>query len=168
MSNDTRLLTYGVMGRWISFTVAGVAAPAGSKRGFVNPRTGKVIITDMSRRKAPWMAVVAEAARAAMTGGLLEGPLGLTVSFVLPRPAGHYGKGRNAAVLRAGAPVRPAVAPDCTKLLRAVEDALKGIVWRDDSQVVAQYAEKLYGEPAECFISVAELNPSTRTSEVGR
>jgi Holliday junction resolvase RusA-like endonuclease len=36
------------------------------------------------------------------------------------------------------------VAPDTTKLVRSTEDALKGICWRDDSQVVYQVASKEY------------------------
>ena len=43
--------------------------------------------------------------------------------------------------------VWPECRPDLNKLSRACLDALTGIVWRDDSQVVRLEAEKEYGVP---------------------
>lgn len=82
--------------------------------------------------------------------GLLDGPLVLVVQFYVPRPKSHYG----ARGLRPSAPDYPAVRPDVTKLLRAVEDACTGVVWRDDAQVVEQHAGKSYGEPARAYVTV--------------
>lgn len=147
----------------VSFTVHGVPAPAGSKRGFY--RAGRVIITDDAKRSRPWKAQVADAAAEAMTfhdpdgtSGYrppLEGPLHLLLIFWMPRPTGHYG----ARGVRPSAPPYPAVRPDVTKLVRAVEDALTGIVWRDDAQVVHQEASKRYGVPPRVEIRVSELAP---------
>lgn len=147
-------------GRWVTFTVNGVAQPAGSKRGFVNHKTGRVIITDDAKKSRPWKAQVADAAIAAMDGPLLSGPLELVVTFTVPRPKGHFGKGRNAGTVAASAPPFPTVKPDLTKLVRAVEDALTGIVWRDDAQVIAQHAFKEYGEHAVCKVEVLSLEPA--------
>ena len=147
----------------ISFTVHGVAAPAGSKRGFV--KGGRVVITDDSKRSRPWKAQVADAAAAAMEtqgplfeGALLVGPLSLRITFFLPRPKGHIG----ARGVKPSAPPYPAVKPDVSKLVRAVEDALTGVVWRDDAQVVAQFARKLYGEPARCEVYVEQVGVNAR------
>lgn len=135
----------------VSFVVYGIAQPAGSKRGFV--KAGRVVITDASAKSRPWKAQVSDAAAQASDGPLLAGPLTLTVDFYLPRPKGHIGvKG-----VRPSAPAYPIVKPDTTKLLRAVEDALTGIVWRDDAQVVEQTVRKMYGEPARAEISVDRL-----------
>jgi Holliday junction resolvase RusA-like endonuclease len=144
-------------GRAVTFTVPGVAAPAGSKRGFVNRRSGRVIITDDSKRSKPWQARVADAAIDLELAELLAGPLMLRLTFHLPRPAGHFGTGRNAGTVRPSAPEYPTVKPDVTKLVRAVEDALTGLIWRDDAQVVDQQASKLYGAPARCEIHVHEI-----------
>jgi Holliday junction resolvase RusA-like endonuclease len=146
----------------IEFVVLGTPAPAGSKRGF--NIGGRVVITDASKRSRPWKALVSDAAGMAMndaTGGrmgLLHGPLGMDVTFYLPRPKSHYGSGRSAEQIRPGAALYPACKPDTSKLLRAVEDALTGLVWRDDSQVVNQWARKMYGEPARCELRIWELN----------
>ena len=129
----------------VSFTVPGVAAPAGSKRGFYNPRTGRVIVTDDSKRSRPWKAQVTDAAIEAMQGRpLMEGPLLLDLVFWMPRPKGHYGSGRNAGVVKAGAPHAPTVKPDLLKLARAVEDALSGVCYRDDAQITVETLQKAY------------------------
>ena len=143
--------------RTVSIVVVGIAAPAGSKSAFPNRKTGGVSVRDSSKRAKPWQAVVSSAATDAFTGPLLVGPLALLIDFRLPRPKGHFGVGRNAAIVRPSAPVAPDVKPDLTKLVRGVEDALTGIVWRDDGQVVEQRTRKIYGEPAETHITVLEL-----------
>jgi len=38
--------------------------------------------------------------------------------------------------------------PDIDNLAKAVKDALKGIIYKDDSQIVEAYLSKQYGEPA--------------------
>lgn len=86
---------------------------------------------------------------------MLEGPLRVRFDFVFPRPAGHFGTGKNASVLKPSAPPYPAQRPDTTKLVRSAEDALKGILWRDDSQIVSQFATKRYGPQAGMAITVA-------------
>lgn len=157
----------------INFTVAGIAQPAGSKKSY--GKGGRSIV-DANKNSRPWKnAVSAEAAKAmevAVSKAVnlrryrppLEGPLELQVIFWLPRPKGHYG----AKGLRPSAPPYPAVRPDTTKLLRAVEDAMTGIIWRDDAQVVHQTAGKRYGEPARTEIQVRELRPGAiRTSAQG-
>jgi len=51
--------------------------------------------------------------------------------------------------LKKGKRVFPASRPDLTKLIRSVEDALTGILWRDDAQVISQVALKRYAMPDE-------------------
>lgn len=146
-------------GRFVTFTVAGVAIPAGSKRAFFKKGGGRPIVTDDNPRTKSWQGRVADAATEAMDGPLLAGPLELILTFTVPRPQGHYGTGRNAGTVRQSAPLFPVVKPDVTKLVRAVEDALTGIVWRDDAQVISQHASKVYGEPASCAVEVLSLEP---------
>jgi len=137
----------------VTFTVYGVAQPAGSKTAG-RTKGGKLFVRDSARKGAPWRQHVAQAAGEAMNGaGLLDGALSLTVRFYVPRPKSHYG----ARGLRPSAPPYPTTRPDITKLLRAVEDACTGIVWRDDAQVIAQHAIKGYGEPACAEVEVHTL-----------
>lgn len=138
----------------ITFTVPGLAEPAGSKRAFLHKTTGKVIVTDANKKSGPWKAEVAAAAAAAMNGGLLiDGPITLALLFYIPRPKGHFGK----KGLRPSAPNYPSIRPDLLKLARGVEDALSGVCYRDDAQIVSEYLRKIYGEPARCDIRITRL-----------
>ena len=140
----------------VSFTVRGKPAPAGSKRGFV--AGGRVIITDANPRSKPWMALVQDAGFGAVEEDsrplIPEGPVRVTFDFQEVRPKGHYNsKGElNAAGLRKPYPTK---APDLLKLARAIEDALSGVCYRDDSQIVTETLRKRYGDWDGVFIHVA-------------
>jgi Holliday junction resolvase RusA-like endonuclease len=143
----------------ISFRVPGIPQPGGSKRGFVT-KAGRVAIVEDAKKNKPWRVSVQGAALAAHSGGPLSGPLALRVVFVMPRPKGHFGSGRNAHVVRASAPRFPASKPDTTKLLRSTEDALSGVLWADDAQIVTQHVTKRYahvGEGPGAWVEVEEV-----------
>lgn len=145
----------GVESSGVTFSVVGVAQPAGSKRAFVHQHTKRVVVTDDARRSRPWKQEVAACAAAAM-GELAPyaGPLSLELEVTVARPRGHYGK----RGILPSAPVYPTVRPDLLKLARAVEDALTGIVYRDDSLIVVERLRKSYGEPARIDVAVAPLD----------
>ena len=138
----------------IVFTVYGKPEPAGSKRGFAFKRkTGGmgVAISDANPKSRDWKNSITHRAREEYHGELLDGPLSLSLVFHLPRPKGHFGK----RGLRDSAPRHITTKPDVLKLARAVEDALTGVVWRDDSQIVIETLAKHYGEPARVEIAVS-------------
>lgn len=128
----------------IEFFVPGIPKPAGSKRVFINKKTGTPIVTDDCKTGRDWKADVKHFAFQEYQGPPLIGPLRLAVHFYMPRPKYHYGTGRNAGVLKASAPSWHTVKPDRTKLLRAVEDALTGVLWADDAQIVVGDVQKTY------------------------
>lgn len=148
----------------LEFVVYGKPQPGGSKRIVPSGRPGgRSHLTADNPSVRQWMDRVAAEAGEAMDGGaLLEGALTLVARFYVVRPQGHFGTGRNAGALRASAPEHPTTRPDVTKLVRAVEDALKGVVWRDDAQVVWQTTSKQYGEPARVEVEVAAVVPFDR------
>lgn len=142
----------------IEFFVPGVPVPGGSKKAFRHARTGKVIVTDDAKGNKAWRDRVAAFASTAMGGkGLLQGPLVVSFTFVVPRPKGHFGTGRNAGRVRAGAPSHPTVKPDVLKLARAAEDAMTGVVYRDDAQTVELSATKTYGDTPGVSVAVMTL-----------
>ncbi len=127
----------------ISFTVAGVPAPQGSK---VRTKWG---VREDNPATRPWRTAVAWEATAAMQGREpLAGALELVVVFTFPRPKSHYRTGRHAGELKPDAPRYCVTKPDTDKLLRAIGDAVTGICVRDDSQFVEITARKLYGQPS--------------------
>lgn len=129
----------------IEFFVPGKPATAGSKRAFYNKALGRAMITDATDKTKPWMNTVAFFARQAYQGVLLEGPLKFVMEFRLLRPKGHYGTGSHSHIVKPKHKCRyQFTRPDLTKLVRAAEDALKGIIWRDDAQVSIQVNRKIY------------------------
>lgn len=146
----------------IQFFAPGKPEPAGSKRAFVlkgGAHAGRAIITDANAKSKPWQQTVKHCAMSVFTGEPLTGPIQLDVTFTLLRPQGHFGSGKNADKIKDSAPQFPTSKPDATKLLRGVEDALTGIIWKDDSQVVAQHVFKVYGPRQGAEISIAPYDP---------
>lgn len=140
--------------------VAGVPAPGGSKRAFAHRTTGRVIVLDDCKRNKGWRQHVAAEARRAFAGPKLTGPLEVWATFVVPRPRDHLGTGRNADAVKAKAPRHPTKKPDLTKLWRAFEDALTGVVWVDDAQIVSQRVTKAYGETPGVRVAVFRVETS--------
>lgn len=140
----------------LTFTVPGVPAPQGS---LVRTRYG---VRPDNPATRPWRTAVGYEATAAMRAEHLDallGPLALEVIFYFPRPKSHYRTGKLAGVLKDNAPDFHTAKPDADKLLRAIGDALTGLVCRDDSQFAMVRAEKTYGEP-RALILVRELEPA--------
>lgn len=149
----------------ITFTVPGKPEPAGSKRAFAIKKggvyTGRNIVVDANKNSRPWKdAVLAQAIIARGDRQPLDGPLQLDVTFTVLRPKGHYGTGKNAHTIKDSAPPYPTTKPDCTKLLRAVEDAMTGTIYHDDAQIVAQHVFKVYGPNQGAEITVAPYEPA--------
>lgn len=121
----------------ISFTVFGKPAQMGSKKAFVPKGWKRAIITDdNSEKRKQWAGAVSQEAGTVMAGReLLTCGLNVSAKFYFRRPAIHFGTGKNAAVLKAAAPVNHTQTPDLDKLVRCLKDALSGVVYRDDSQV---------------------------------
>lgn len=73
----------------------------------------------------------------------LEGPVEVHFVFRFPRPQSHYRR----AGLRHGLPVAPGKKPDWDKVARSTGDALAGICYGDDAQVVEARVSKRWGDP---------------------
>ena len=133
----------------IEFGVSGLPAPQGSK----NPWGG-----ESSKNLRPWRNDIAVAAQKQMQGQPPHPePVMLRAVFVFPRPKHHYGTGRNAGVRKASAPGWKSSAPDLDKLVRALGDALTGIVFRDDAQIVELQAVKIWGEHPGVTVTVVPV-----------
>jgi crossover junction endodeoxyribonuclease RusA len=125
-----------ISSRVVAFDVYGVPAPKGSTKAMPHRATGRIIVTETNKHTRPWAALVTDAAKQAAGGAIAftrGAAVHLTVTFILPRPASlpkrvqHHTK-----------------KPDLDKLTRALKDALTGVVWQDDSQVVHVAAHKRY------------------------
>lgn len=138
----------------IRFFVAAVPRPGGSKKAFRHAHTGKVIVTDDAKGNREWKAAVSLFAREAYQGPPLTGALRLSVQFLMPRPKSHY---RTNGLLKPNAPTWHTKKPDTTKLVRSTEDALNGVLWVDDTLIVRQTAEKVYGDEVGAWVEVTQV-----------
>lgn len=138
----------------VRFRIYGIPRSAGSKRGFFNKKLNRVMIVDANKNAGTWKQEVKEEAFKVVTDVPTRAAVELTITFILPRPKGHYGTGRNEGTLKPSAPTKHTKKPDATKLLRGTEDALKGILWADDSQVWKTNVRKIYGERPGAEITV--------------
>lgn len=137
----------------ITLHITGSAAPQGSKR-----HVGGGRMIESSKALGPWRERVHHKAVEAMAGRApITLPVRLSVRFTFMRPRSHYRSGRNQHLVKPSAPPTMMSAPDLSKLVRAIEDAITGVVIRDDAQVVQLYAEKLYGEIPCCDIAVENM-----------
>lgn len=123
----------------IRFTVYGIPRPQGSKR-----HVGNGVMVESSKALKPWrqeVSLMAISLRADMFPAHV--PVELTLNF-------YFTKAKSAK--------RPAMTtkPDGSKLLRAIEDALTGILFHDDSQVVESHVRKHYGGPPRVEIELRE------------
>jgi Holliday junction resolvase RusA-like endonuclease len=135
----------------LTFTVYGVPQPQGSSRAFVPKGWTRAVVTSANPKNKGWRQLVAEGASRALADhrGGFQGPVRLQVSFWLPRPK-TLPKGVSQHTKR----------PDTDKLIRSVNDALTGVVGRDDSQVVEIMARKHYaaaGDAPHATISVSAV-----------
>ena len=124
----------------LSFRVYGVASGMGSKRAFIPKGWTRPIVTDSNRSLKSWQALVAAAANKAIHAfppgkdrALILGPVRLSLAFYFPRPKSLAKK------LKANTG-----SVDLDKAVRAVGDALSGVVYHDDRQVVELVAGKFY------------------------
>lgn len=82
---------------------------------------------------------------------IADTPLDVGVWFVLPIPQSWSKKKKERAV---AGEIMPDGRPDLDNYIKAVLDALNGVVWEDDSAIVEITARKVYGEKPMVRISV--------------
>ena len=146
----------------LTVNVIGNPVQQGSK---VANRFGGGVRDTNAKKLRPWRAEVAGtvADRMTETGwATLDGPIQIELTFFHHRPAGHYGTGRNAGVLKPTAPAWKSTAPDIDKLTRAVLDALTDSrAIRDDARVARLLVEDRYAVQATGVrITITPLDPS--------
>lgn len=146
----------------IEFIYYGKPATAGSKRAIPYQKKAEqggglgVRVMHMNERFKPFSAEMKALAHEVYDGPPLSGPISLWLTILRARPKGHLKK---SGTLRDGAPLFPTQRPDSTKILRAVEDSLTGVLWKDDSQIVRHYVCKDFGEQDALVVRVQELGP---------
>jgi len=134
--------------RAIGVRVPGIPKPKGSKVCRVSPRHPLYEAVNNGK----WRRQVRKGGAKLAERGI-TGPVGISVTFTLPRPAKHYGTGRNAHRVKPDAPTWPYEhgTGDVDKLCRLVFDAMQDAgVLTDDAQVVNAALWKCYPDTRGC------------------
>ena len=123
----------------ISFFVAGAPVTQGSKIAAVNRYTGRAVMREVNGSKLDhWRQAIRTEAQAAGEGQMYTGPVGMTLSFFMPKPASAPKRKRTWPIkARSG---------DADKLARAALDAVTHVLIHDDSQVVHLEVFKAWAE----------------------
>ncbi len=136
----------------LSFRVFGVPIPKGSLKAFMRPGMTRPVVTHDNLKSLPWAQMVRLLAQArAPSGGPWEGAIVLHAAFYLPRP-----KSLPKRV------VYPTKKPDLDKLLRNIMDAMTGVIYVDDAQVIDICASKYYATaamPPQVRITIRRREP---------
>lgn len=81
----------------------------------------------------------------------LNGPISLSIRFLMPIPASISKKQKETLKLKPHLKK-----PDTDNLVKTICDALNGYVWNDDSQICCIHAEKYYQLEVPCTIVIIE------------
>ena len=122
-----------------AFSCDGNPVPQGSMK-VINGH----ILHSQGSALAVWRSTIALSARFAGAKPL-DGPMGIEVTFRVRRPK---------TVKRD----YPSVAPDLDKYIRACLDALTGICYIDDSQIVQISSRKVYSDTPGADIKIFPIN----------
>lgn len=102
-------------------------------------KAGRTWVSQSNPKTIPWREVISHTAREEMRRNgtaQLTGAVAVFASFYLPRPKSLPAKYH-----------APVSKPDVDKLARALLDALTGVAWVDDSQVIHLSVSKHYRHP---------------------
>ena len=159
--------------RQVEFFVEGTPKPQGSKKTFINHKTGKAVMVEAAGDPLKkWRKRVAEEASVHYfsepvhpASELPSEPFNkcvrVSLIFRLKRPKSHYRTGKFSDVLKEEhVATRHGKRPDADKLARAVLDGLTGVVFVDDSQVFDLSVLKTWqkrDEPEGCHVKVTEV-----------
>jgi Holliday junction resolvase RusA-like endonuclease len=86
----------------------------------------------------------------------LETPVAVYMNFCMPIPASYSKKRKQACLLGVEMPCKK---PDIDNIAKGVLDAMNGIVYKDDVQVIRLVLHKYYGTEPFIYITVREYLP---------
>lgn len=136
--------------QFFQFMVIGDPIPQGSAQAFYIKTLGRSVITHANKKTKPWRQQVAQTALCEMQvygfDALMNGePVEVDTEFYFEKPKS-----------KPKSCIHKVTKPDGDKCVRAIWDALTGIAFKDDSQIVKWSGSKQYGSPARVIVRVAK------------
>ena len=134
----------------IAFVIPG--APVGKGRPKF-ARRGAFVTAYTPEKTASYENLVKLAASGAMAGRPpMEGAADVSIALFVTPPASWSQKKQRAALL---GQVFPTSKPDIDNVIKGIFDAMNGIVWQDDKQVVSLRVFKRYSDTARASVEVS-------------
>ena len=174
----------------LRFTVLGDAHPKGSHNACPIPNTNgpyihiatnrrvQVIVAESNKKVVPFMKQIAAEAIAGFKGlkgkgsakysqysavELNDRPMILRTIVERVRSKNDY---RSDGTLKDSARLYPDTKPVMGKVVRAVEDALEGVIFTNDSRIIRHSTEKIFGEVDRVTVELLVLPKSIAEAKV--
>ena len=135
----------------IEFTIMGDPVGQGRPRF---ARQGKFVHTYDPPKSREYKAKVAQSFQQAYMGKPLTKPVKITIRAVFGVPK-SYSKARTKSCLEGLE--WPTKKPDADNIEKGVYDALNGLAYEDDKQIVQASVYKVYGAEAKVVVSIEEI-----------
>ena len=140
----------------IEFTIRGNPVPAGRPRA--TTRNGNVRMYDPAKSRH-FKQYVKLAASQYAPEELITGPIFLEVNIFRPIPKSFSKKKMTEDEEMK---IRPITKPDASNFVKLVEDALNGVIYKDDSQIVSLVVHKFYSGSPRIKVLVDEIEAGER------
>ena len=131
-----------MIARTISFTVPGAAVPSRRRTHIIAGHVGSYQTRETAEYRNLVRLVASEAARSHGLAEPWRGAVELDWCVVRPVPASWSGKRRMAALAD---DICAVSRPDLDNLSKLIQDAMTGVIYRDDAQIVRAAQRKCFG-----------------------
>ena len=140
----------------VRFSVEGIPQTKGSTRQFIPKGWTRAIITNDNPKNKDWAKKVHTTAAYKFIGETpWVGPVELNVIFWMKKPKSHPSKRF----------VWHTKKPDLDKIIRSIKDAMSGVIYEDDRQIVHVNAWKFYATKPGVDIEVLNLTSHLKLIE---
>jgi Holliday junction resolvase RusA-like endonuclease len=137
----------------ITFSVEGKPQGKARARTFYNKRLGRMQSITPEQTKS-YEDLIRWSYTAAGGKYLGETTLQVDIRAYYPIPKGFSKAKTNDAVTQK---LRPTTKPDCDNIIKVVLDALNGVAYYDDKQVICVSCNKYYGETGYLKVTITEV-----------
>lgn len=137
----------------IEFTVEGKPQGKARARTFYNKKMGKMQSITPEKTKS-YEDLIRWSFLAAGGKYLGDQTLKVEINAYYPIP-NNFNKSRRVAALMNN--LRPTTKPDCDNIIKVVLDALNGVAYYDDKQVLSVSCNKWYAESGSVTVTITEI-----------
>jgi len=140
----------------VTFNLWGEPKGQGRHRSY-NTKQGVRVNVDPSAKEKANIGMVVQG-YADKLDRMLEGPIMASFIYWHKRPKNHYRTGKFSDKLKATAPKVKASMPDLDNLDKLLMDAMQGILFKDDKQIVIKWSGKFYNKRPGTSVILEELD----------